>query len=215
MRWVAATVAQLGNAVKILIGVGLRSYSSSIYVCFSWKLNKSFRNGSNIANYSKFLCCLYDLDGKYLFCLEPRSHILSQIDKREEYCGNYNMQIRTNYNPASNTFSLDELELKPAYFSVCTSLEICFLISSRDPTLATLSFCGLVPEVTVLNFYRTHVHMGPIIGSICLYVSTRRFDLVKALFDMWMIKVGSNNNKLAQIRRSAQISRYVLVSRKL
>ena len=64
------------------------------------------------------------------------------------------------------------------------------------------------------SFYRTHVHMGPIIGSICLYVSTRRFDLVKALFDMWMIKVGSNNNKLAQIRRSAQISRYVLVSRK-
>ena len=52
------------------------------------------------------------------------------------------------------TFSLEELELKPAYFSVWTSLEINFFTSSRDPTLATVSFCGLAPGRTrSMSFY--------------------------------------------------------------
>ena len=48
------------------------------------------------------------------------------------------------------TFSLDELELKPAYFSVCTSLEISFLANSLDPCLI-VSLMGLVAAEKVFG----------------------------------------------------------------
>ena len=49
------------------------------------------------------------------------------------------------------TFSLDELELKPAaYLSVCTSLEISFFTSSLEPCLI-VSLMGLVAAENVLG----------------------------------------------------------------
>ena len=49
------------------------------------------------------------------------------------------------------TFSLDELELKPpAYFSVCTSLDISFFTNSLEPC-RIVSLMGLVAAENVLG----------------------------------------------------------------
>ena len=103
------------------------------------KLNKSLKNCPNIANFSS--CCLASTIWMQNICF-AFNHTSPSI----EFSNDMNLHYwYLKQLILCNTFSLEELELKPAYFSVWTSREINFFTSSRDPTLVTVSFWGLVP----------------------------------------------------------------------
>ena len=107
-------VAWLASASEILIRILVLGEFCLFQVNFEQKSGK----WSKYCKLFKLRCCFCDLGAKYLLCLEPLPLPLSPIDYQDSgglggaihgVC----LELFSNF-----TFSLDELELNPAYFSV-------------------------------------------------------------------------------------------------
>ena len=104
----------LASASEILIRILVLGELCLFQVNFEQKSGK----WSKYCKLFKLRCCFCDLGAKYLLCLEPLPLPLSPIDYQDSgglggaihgAC----VKLFSNF-----TFSLDELELNPAYFSV-------------------------------------------------------------------------------------------------
>ena len=104
----------LASASEILIRILVLGELCLFQVNFEQKSGK----WSKYCKLFKLRCCFCDLGAKYLLCLEPVPLPLSPIDYQDSgglggaihgVC----LELFSNF-----TFSLDELELNPAYFSV-------------------------------------------------------------------------------------------------
>ena len=104
----------LAIASKILIRILVLGEFCLFQVNFEQKSGK----WSKYCKLFKLRCCFCDLGAKYLLCLEPLPHPLNPIDYQDsgglgEAIHGVCVKLFSNF-----TFSLDELELNPAYFSV-------------------------------------------------------------------------------------------------
>ena len=125
-RWFSqgGKVSQVEKAVHLgevawLVGKCQRNFNQDLILLtelclFQVNLEQKSGKWSKYCKLFKLRCCFCDLGAKYLLCLEPLTLPLSPIDYQEggQFTG-FVSKLFSNF-----TFSLDELELNPAYFSV-------------------------------------------------------------------------------------------------